>query len=129
MVAQYELPPLGLNESAGLPLDQGFRQHTSAAWSSGMILASGARGPGFNSRSSPLHDKHVLGGPHAHLSLHCETSYRQFDHLHLWANAVMMEQGRFARLWSKGSCWLRVWGKGLRLKGQGSDLKLVRARN
>ena len=26
----------------------------SAAWSSGMILASGARGPGFNSQSSPL---------------------------------------------------------------------------
>ena len=24
-----------------------------AAWSSGMILASGARGPGLNSRSSP----------------------------------------------------------------------------
>ena len=25
-----------------------------AAWSSGMILVSGARGPGLNSRSSPL---------------------------------------------------------------------------
>ena len=25
-----------------------------AAWSSGMILASGARGPGFNSQSSPM---------------------------------------------------------------------------
>ena len=27
---------------------------SSAAWSSGMILASGARGPGFNSWSSPI---------------------------------------------------------------------------
>ena len=28
--------------------------HQQAAWSSGMILASGARGPGLNSRSSPF---------------------------------------------------------------------------
>ena len=31
-----------------------------AAWSSGMILASGARGPGFNSRSSPPMIEHTI---------------------------------------------------------------------
>jgi hypothetical protein len=37
---------------ASMTCDVSFK--ASAAWSSGMILAQGARGPGFNSRSSPL---------------------------------------------------------------------------
>ena len=35
-------------------LKQRTARGTLAAWSSGMILASGVRGPGFNSRSSPF---------------------------------------------------------------------------
>ena len=38
-----------------------------AVWSSGMILASGARGAGFNSRNSPLLASSML--PRAHLAL------------------------------------------------------------
>ena len=40
--------------SSNTKIETIMRDYHLAAWSSGMILASGARGPGFNSRSSPL---------------------------------------------------------------------------
>ena len=41
-------------QSAKRPSTHAHRDATLAAWSNGMILAQGARGPGFNSWSSPL---------------------------------------------------------------------------
>ena len=40
--------------SRSMVLSQIFKKQELAVWSSGMILASGARGPGFNSRNSPF---------------------------------------------------------------------------
>ena len=49
--------------------------HSLAVWSSGMILAPGARGPGFNSQNSPLLRNEIFGArdlrfePAAHIFL------------------------------------------------------------
>ena len=60
-------------------LSRSFELHKLAAWSSGMMLAPGARGPGFNSRSSPSADDGVVTRglsvayhfiPQAHSRLH-----------------------------------------------------------
>ena len=52
-----ELPRHGLARRWPGPKNKSLQL---AAWSSGMILASGARGPGFNSRSSPMESQHHL---------------------------------------------------------------------
>ena len=52
--AMCEHAPQSSPCSFALILDHAQLQKRTAVWSSGMILASGARGPGFNSRSSPF---------------------------------------------------------------------------
>ena len=62
-----------------------------AVWSSGMILAQGARGPGFNSQNSPTE-------PWAHkkalplfLCLHCFSSH--LDELAVWSSDMILASG------------------------------------
>ena len=49
----------------------------SAAWSSGMILASGARGPGFNSRSSPYAHSQYHSAPEKVVTLNLQAARSQ----------------------------------------------------
>ena len=71
---------LAPREALSLPPTRDFQQlldlvsYQLAAWSSGMILAPGARGPGFNSRSSPwcaLHRPTCGSCTHTHTASLC----------------------------------------------------------
>ena len=74
-----------------------------AAWSSGMILASGARGPGFNSRSSPL----LLVGLHVRNSY--EMCMGNVWHMHGMRDACMYGIC-VENVWNMyGKCMEYVW--------------------
>ena len=80
-----------------------FDAHHLAAWSSGMILASDARGPGFNSRSSPValasgrHDPSHMTVCSAGCMAATEMStvaYDSYGAMEMWARSLA-DSGRY----------------------------------
>ena len=75
-----------------------FKMLSLAAWSSGMILAQGARGPGLNSRSSPVYtffDKisHGHVAVQTCLPIDAQTAFCQpFSPIEVWTSCRQSEE-------------------------------------